>query len=243
MSSFSFRRGLVPWLRDSVQQRGPSGAAGYVLGSLVNLVRDLTPERRRLRFGDLEFDWEHHVDTTWANIPLRTRLREIVSNGQYQPSDPHLFAEIMETVSTPLVDFTFIDFGSGKGRVLLMATEFPFRKIIGVELLPELHSIASRNIQNYRAGAHAARTELWNGDARAFPIPTGPLFAYLNHPFPAPVLESVLTNLAASLREHPRKLLLVYANALLENVVLAAGFLRKIGGTHQYSIFENDPPN
>jgi SAM-dependent methyltransferase len=246
MSSFSFRRGLGPWLRESLKRRGVAGAAGFALGSVVNLARDLTPERRRLRFGDLEFDWENHVDTTWANIPLRTRLREIVSNGQYQPSDPYLFAEIMEAVEgapegIELSDFTFIDYGSGKGRALLMAAEFPFRKIIGVELLPELHQIAVLNLERYQGGAHAGRIELWNGDAREFPIPADPLFVFLNNPFPAPVLEAVLANLSASLRKYPRRLLLVYANPLLERVVLSAGFLHKTGGTHQYSVFENEP--
>jgi SAM-dependent methyltransferase len=245
MPPFSFRRGVGPWLRDSLKQRGLAGAAGYVLGSVVNLARDLTPSRRRLRFGDLEFDWEHRVDTTWANPSLRTRLREIVSNGQYQPSDPYLFAEIMVEVATgalvgmALSDFTFIDFGSGKGRVLLMAAEFPFRKIVGVELLPELHEIAARNVEQYRGGEHANRIELWNGDARVFPIPPGPLVVYMNNPFPAPVLGSVLANLSASLQTYPRKLLLAYANALQEKTVLAQGFLRKAGSTHQYSVFEN----
>jgi SAM-dependent methyltransferase len=245
MHSFSFRRGVGQWLLDAVKQRGLAGAAGYLLGSVVNLARDLTPERRRLRFGDLEFDWEHHVDTTWANVPLRTRLREIVSNGQYQPSDPYLFSEIMQAIaeSAPhpiLSELTFIDFGSGKGRVLLMAAEFPFHKIVGVELLPELHEIAARNVQKYRSGAHAGRIELWNGDARAFPIPPSPLFVYLNNPFSEPVLESVLASLSASLRQHPRKLLLVYANPVLEDLVLAMGFLRKTSGTHQYSVFESE---
>jgi hypothetical protein len=30
-------------------------------------------------------------------------------------------------------DFTFIDFGSGKGRVLLIAAGLPFRAVVGIE--------------------------------------------------------------------------------------------------------------
>ena len=47
-------------------------------------------------------------------------------------------------------DFTFIDIGSGKGRTLLMASDYPFRRIIGVELLPELHRIAQENVRKYK---------------------------------------------------------------------------------------------
>ena len=41
--------------------------------------------------------------------------------------------------------FTFVDFGAGKGRVLMMACEYPFKQVIGVELSRKLHATASRN--------------------------------------------------------------------------------------------------
>ena len=47
--------------------------------------------------------------------------------------------------------FTFVDLGSGKGRTLLMASDYPFRRIIGVELLPSLHQIAQENLRQYKS--------------------------------------------------------------------------------------------
>ena len=44
-----------------------------------------TPSRRKSRYGDIDYDFEHGVNTTWANVSLRTRLRELLSEGQYQP--------------------------------------------------------------------------------------------------------------------------------------------------------------
>jgi len=44
-------------------------------------------------------------------------------------------------------DFIFIDLGSGKGRTLLMASDYPFRRIVGVELLLALHQIAQENLE------------------------------------------------------------------------------------------------
>lgn len=38
----------------------------------------------------------------------------------------------------------------GKGRVLLLASEFPFQQVIGVEIDPRLHHIAQKNIAAYR---------------------------------------------------------------------------------------------
>ena len=63
------------------------------------MLRDLTPERRKSRYGDIDFDFEHGVDTTWATVSLRTRVREWLSGGQYQPSEPALFREIIGVAS------------------------------------------------------------------------------------------------------------------------------------------------
>ena len=77
--------------------------------------------------------------TAWTRrgptVSLRTRVRELLSGGQYQPSEPALFHEILDSLPVAVDGFTFIDLGSGKGRTLLMASEYPFRRIIGVEFL------------------------------------------------------------------------------------------------------------
>jgi hypothetical protein len=46
--------------------------------------------------------------------------------------------------------YTFIDMGSGKGRMLLLAAEPPFRRIIGVEFASDLDALARSNVKTYR---------------------------------------------------------------------------------------------
>ena len=102
------------------------------------MLCDLLPAHRRSRYGDVDYDFEHGVDTTWATVSVRTRVRELLSGGQYQPLNLRCFHEILQSLPVPVKDFTFIDLGSGKGRTLLLASDYPFRRIIGVELLSEL---------------------------------------------------------------------------------------------------------
>src|SRR4051794_9576668 len=102
----------LTWLRDSLQHRGLAGSLRYYGRELVDMLRDLTPERRRSRYGDIDYDFEHGVDTTWATVSLRTRVREWLSGGQYQPSEPVLFEEIIEALPVAPDGFTFIDLGS-----------------------------------------------------------------------------------------------------------------------------------
>ena len=56
-----------------------------------------------------------------------------------------------------------------------MASEYPFRRIIGVELLAELNKVAQQNIARYRSQRQkCSAIESHAGDARAFEFPTKP---------------------------------------------------------------------
>jgi SAM-dependent methyltransferase len=137
-------------------------------------------------------------------------------------------------------DFTFIDLGSGKGRTLLMASDYPFRRIVGVELLPSLHEIARQNLSQYKSDTQKCfALQSICADATAFPFPDEPLVIYLFNPFPETGMRRVFANLEQSLREHPRAVYVLYHNPLLEHVLTESGGLKKIAWSHQYSLFRN----
>ena len=226
----------VACLRDMRRTHGISGMVKQLAMGLYALLRDSLPWRWRQRFGDLDFDWEQRVDTTWSNVSFGTRVREIFAGRGYQPTDPQIFREMMEHVRVDLSGYTFIDLGSGKGRALLLAREFPFRRIIGMELLPELHAVAQHNVE--RLPEHEQkRFELQCGDARQFVYPPGPLFLYLFDPFPAPVLAEVVANLERSAQQDPRPVLIGYQNPISESVIAHSLQFQKLGGTMQWALF------
>jgi len=195
------------------------------------------PDRVRQRFGDMDYDWEHHVDTTSANLSWRARFIGLL-NSSYQPIEPPLFQEMLEALGIDYSLFTFIDIGSGKGRPLLMASEYSFRKIVGIELLPELNAIAQENIRKFPdEHKRCKQIEAVVGDATQFAFPQGPLVVFMFHPLAEAAFEKVITNLLASLRLNPRPTWLVYANPLFESIVLKTGGFRKTTGNLQYAIF------
>jgi hypothetical protein len=231
--------GAFSWLRDSFRHRGIAGTWRHYSREFVDLLRDLTPARRRSRYGDIDFDFEHGVDTTWATVSLRTRLREWLSGGQYQPSEPALFAEILAALPVELDDFTFIDLGSGKGRTLLMASDYPFHRIIGMELLEELNGIAQQNLARY----HNERQKCFNieshgGDARRFQFPFEPTVLYLFNPFPRHIWREVLANLHSSLLAASRPVYVIYHNPVHEDILAAQSWLHPLGRTHQFATYE-----
>jgi len=226
------------WWRDSREHRGVLATSRLFASELWAFLRDSMPARERQRYGDMEYDWEHHVNTMSAAVGWRDRLLGVF-HSPYQPTEPELFREMMDVLDLDFSQFTFIDLGSGKGRTLLMASEYPFRRVIGVELLPDLDGIARENIASFKNDAQRCFTvESVCQDAREYEFPNEPLLVYLFNPFLESGLDRVVAKLERSLREHPREVVILYHNPLIESV-LADSSLEKITGTHQYSIYRN----
>lgn len=179
------------------------------------------------------------METSSATVNWRDRWRGMFLSP-YQATDAALFAEMISGLGLQFEEFTFIDLGSGKGRTLLMASDYPFRRIIGVEILPELHRAAQRNIEKYsneRQRCHCM--EAICGDATEFPFPGDPIVLYLFNPVSEYGLRSIVRNLALSLEADNRPIYVLYHNPLLENVLAEIQHLRRVQHNEQYSVWTN----
>ena len=239
-SSFpqQFWRALRGWWREQAREKGAASTAFLAVRNLWSFVRESTPERRRQRYGDMEYDWEHRVNTTSGTVGWRARLLGLF-HSPYQPTEPTLFREMIASLPIAFDTFTFVDLGSGKGRTLLMASEYPFRRIVGVELIAELHRAAEENIRDYRSPTQrCVEIESMLADAREFEVPTEPLVLYLFNPLPERAFSEVLLRVEKSLERVPRAVWIVYQNPLLEQVIVGecTVFVR-VGGTEQYAIY------
>jgi len=227
--------------REIASRSGSVAATRGLLVALWEFARDSTPSRLRQRFGDADYDWDYRVNTTSGAVAWRDRLLGVLYSP-YQPTEPALFHEILSELSEQtklnFADFTFLDLGSGKGRTILMASDYPFRRIIGVELLPALNRIAQENLSRYKAESQKCfELESVCSDGSTFPLPNGPLVIYLFNPFSESVLSRALENIAQNLRNNPRPAYVLYHNPQLERLLVERPELKKIAGSHQYSIF------
>ncbi len=240
----SLARSARRWWSEVVEREGWLEATFQLLRALTEFVRESLPERRRSRYGDADYDWERRVNTTSAAVSWRDRLLGAF-HSPYQPTEAGLFhemiAELSQQAGFDFREFTFVDLGSGKGRTLLMSSDYPFRRIVGVELLPSLHSIARENLRQYRNEKQRCfAVEAICADAAEFSFPGEPLVLYLFNPFPEAGLRKVIGNLQSSLSGHPRTVYVLYHNPLMEHVLVESAGLKKIFETHQYSVFTWD---
>jgi SAM-dependent methyltransferase len=247
MSRVSLAASIQHWWHDRVAHDGFFPTARQFIATLWEFASESTPSRRRQRYGDVDYDWDFRVDTTAATVGWRDRLLGHF-HSSYQPTEPTLFHEMLESLKqvTPkinLPEFTFIDIGSGKGRALLLASQYPFKRILGIELLPELHRVAKDNISKYKSDSQKCfAIECVLADASAFAPPAEPTVIYLFNPLPESALITLTNRLEDSLRRNPRPVFVIYHNPMLDYVLARSAAFKKILTTHQYSIFASEPP-
>jgi hypothetical protein len=184
-----------------------------------------------------EFDQTHFVDTD-GKFGGCTYLSDLeipssnwIDGHDYLPIEPDRFKKVLESVDIALEDFTFIDFGSGKGRALLLASEYPFKRIRGLEFSPELHRIAEENIRRYSSPTlHCRDIQSLNVDFTNFTLPLGPLFLFFFDPCRGRVLAELTAGIRRSLLACPRPLYVAYVapRAEVKQLFAAAGCLREI---------------
>jgi hypothetical protein len=187
-------------IRKLLTETGPRQTA-------LTLGRHLYRRAFPVKFPVHPFDLQHGVDTSGLIGGRRLnsgsdRDRHITA---YWGTAPSAFLEVFALWNDSLSDgpysvrdFVFIDIGCGKGRALMLASDHPFRRVIGVELNAPLVSIARKNLVKWKASAHACEDiEVLNADALEFAFPESPIFLYVFNPFDRHVTQLLLDRILA----------------------------------------------
>jgi SAM-dependent methyltransferase len=136
-------------------------------------------------------------------------------------------------------DFSYVDLGSGKGRTLFVAAEWPFRQVIGVEFSRLLHEQACANIRTFRRWSRrCGPITSVEGDAREFVFPEGKFVLYMFNPFGQATMAEVLGNLERSLRQRPRHVVIVLLWPKCGDMVAPIEGMRLRSQTRRWQIFE-----
>ena len=160
-----------------------------------------------------------HGTATGSLIPgydLQTGHRHDRHVTAYHGVAPSLFGKLIARWRTlarhPLEQTAFIDIGAGKGRAMLLAAGYSFRRVVGVEFHPALAAAARSNIELWRAANHGPKIALHEADVMRLRMPAGPCLLFLFNPFDAVLMDRVLTRLAHRFRDRPGQLDLLYVN-------------------------------
>lgn len=173
--------------------------------------------RKQKREMDVQFDRRFGTDTGGVQS-LADEEGIVGENAKHGlahiATDPAQFSQIMQTLDLTFSDLTFVDLGCGKGRALVLAAQYPFKKIIGVDFVPSFAQAARDNISAAAAKGLRGDIEVVVGDATQFILPSGPVLLYLYNPFDSQIVRKVALHIKASYENERRPLLIVYANPI-----------------------------
>src|SRR6266851_4960833 len=203
-------------LRWSLAQRGLGGTLRFALQRARRQPNQTDEVKPQLH----PFDERYGVDTGGliGGGELRSGHRHDVFNTAYYGMAPSRFQWVMEQwiadqTHAGLEDYSFVDLGCGKGRVVMMASEFGFREVVGVELHASLAGVAEANVAAWTAARRAVcPVRIVCRDATEFVFPDGPCLLYLFNPFAAPVMKRLVEGIEADFAGRRGMLDLIYFN-------------------------------
>jgi SAM-dependent methyltransferase len=223
-------------LASSIRTHGWRGTASLALkkaGAYASLIGDQWFDYK-YGTGTVEIIELNRLDISSENKPFGMR---------YEVTRARPFRRLLRELALPR-DSVFVDFGSGKGRVLMLAAEYGFRKVIGVEFSAELCDAARRNLEVFAAKQELEMNfEIVEDDVVDYEIQPDQTVFFMFNPFYTVVLESVLENIARSLDKHPRKICLIYQYPECRSTIDGYGLFfqtaRYEWGGCEFIIYEN----
>ena len=179
------------------------------------------------RIRDAGFD--DSLDTDTSSLVEIADMNDVESPNlargiRYEPTRAEPFRRILATAAIPR-DGVFLDVGSGKGRMLMLAAGYGFERVAGVDFSPSLCGIARRNLEKYAQRNGAPLTwSIEHADAAGYRPGDDTTVVYMYNPFDEVVMAGFLDGLEASLRAAPRPLWIVYHNAVCHELLVSRGF-------------------
>lgn len=221
----------ISWAAESIRGRG----LGTTLKIVVNTIEDSLFDRR---YGT---ETNRAVDSDEFESNLANRDHAV----RYKATKARPFLALLEHLRLP-ANSTFVDIGSGKGRVLMLAARQNFKRVVGIEFSPTFCERARQNIEIFRAKVQPltpievtqadVTQHQWRGDENVF---------FLYNPFDAVILTQFIENVRRSVAQHPRQIWLIYSAPLYASVLGGSGMFQQreavsFWGT-DFHIYTNGP--
>jgi len=167
-------------------------------------------------------------DETSVRATMRDLGLEHPDRQPYIPSAWWVLRWLLPQSSVSSSD-VFVEFGCGKGRIVLDAAHrYRFRTVVGVDLSSELTAVARELVDQQGHKLRCPDVRLVTQDATEFAIPDDMTHAYMFNPFNGSTFARVCDNIVESLDHAPRALRLIYVNPVEHETVMATGQFRVV---------------
>jgi SAM-dependent methyltransferase len=202
-------------LREGWRRFGAAGLAPLVARKLLERTLGDRSSKAGRRAG-AELDRAYGIETSQVAelTELRVRGQHRDLGVRYEPTSPALFARAMKKLEIDPNEYTFVDYGCGKGRVMILAAEHGFLRILGIDFSPDLCELAEANVRAYSRvrDDRTRRFEVVCADASDYTPPAGDCVLFCYNPFVEALVHAVVARIEQSLLADPRDVFFVYVN-------------------------------
>ena len=176
---------------------------------------------------------EMGIDTTHATIymPVSYELLEeifkqlqLLTSREWEVGNERNSSTNSAAPNSLLANIHFLDIGCGKGRAMCVAAHKGFRKITGIDFSKKLCEAAEHNCLITQRKIPAIEFKIINNDAFYYDISEDVDCIFMFNPFDEIIMSGVANNINESLRQHPRKMKIIYVNPLHKSLFTNAGF-------------------
>jgi len=123
----------------------------------------------------------------------------------------------LKKINKDILEGSFVDFGSGKGGIIIQAKKLGFTDVIGIEFAKELCLISKSNIKKILK-TDAAITII-NDDAQNYIPPKKTRLIFLYNPFSKKIMEPVIENIVNV--NYSDDVFILYVNPVLDKMFIA----------------------
>lgn len=142
----------------------------------------------------------------------------------YQATNYYIIEKAFDFLKNEEAILPLVDYGSGKGRIMVVAAYYGFKKITGIDFSQSLCNEAEINIEKIKPLFPSTDFEIICDDAVNYSIKNDDTLFFFFNPFDEVVMLQVVKNILASLKKNNRKIYVVYVNPLHKEIFLSAGF-------------------
>ncbi len=155
---------------------------------------------------------------------LDTLNDDYENNHHYQGASYHVLSILFDEIKKYTSSKSILDYGCGKGRVMIMATVRGYTEVYGIDLAKELCEISKKNIQIVQSRYPNTHFSVIQADATVFSdIDQIDIFFFFN-PFGRPILIEVIKQIKESNSRNHRNIFIIYVNPLFVDCFIHEGF-------------------
>lgn len=177
-------------------------------------------------YHEIRGEKKYHLDTTEMDDLQNEKIESpsLSHASVYQGTNYYLIEKAFEFLKTQQANQQLVDFGSGKGRIIVVAAYYGFKNITGIDFSESLCREAGKNIDKIKPLFPDTNLTIICSDAANYPIENDTNVFFFFNPFDEVIMLKVVRNILSSVKKNPRKVYIVYVNPLHNEIFLSAGF-------------------